>query len=405
MSRTTSIPIYLFILNGLHISKEDQYYDIPDHIEDVVIINDNVDDKLNDIYNSVILKNKLDTEDDHILDIFDRVIIEPKRDFVINDLNKRQMKLPTYIFYPELYRHQYQLVMGIYKTVIEIPINNKFSYKYKYIEKLITNEELSKDSYTYSYMFNMLIKKHKEPCYASFFISNLNSQPLIHKVLPTYTIMNNIEFLGPNEVSNIIRPFGFQYHNNDINNMLWNGNIAQYHIGCGLSTLLYYKLISYEFAINELSKLSKHGTSIWRILEYCIVNNKINKSLCVCRFPIKIGYLFLCDYLLKNKQKKIYIIFRTCNNKDEQHISNDEGHTTSLLKINNDLYNIDPFLNMIEPIKTLKNIDKIYNKFDHTHIDIPFEMNEQGITIKQLKQLKGFIRTRLPLSKMSFGGE
>lgn len=398
MTRTTTIPIYLFILNGLHISKEDQYYDIPDHIEDVVIINESVDEKLNEIYNSVILKNKLDKEDDHILDIFDKIIMEPKRDSIVNELNQRQMKLPTYIFYPELYRHQYQLVMGIYKTVIEIPINNKFSYKYKYIEKLKTNDELNKDSYTYSYMFNMLIKKHKEECYVGFFISNLNQQPLTLKVSPTYKISNNIEFLGPNDVGNTIRPFTFQYHHDNLNNMMWNGNIAQYHIGCALSTLLYYNLISYEFAINELSRLSKHGTSIWRLLEYCIINHKINQSLCVCRFPIKIGYLLLCDYLLKHKQKKMYIIFKSCNNRDE-------GHTFSLLKLNNMLYNIDPFLNLIEPIKTFNNLDKIYNKYDHTHIDIPFENHEQGITQKQIKQIKGLVRTRLPLTSMSFGGK
>jgi hypothetical protein len=402
MSRTTTIPIYLFILNGLYISREEQYYDIPSHVDDIVVINDNVDKTLNDMYQSIVLNNQL--ENNKILDIFDKIILEPKRDMIKNELDQLQMKLPTYIFYPELYRHQYQLIMGVYKSTIQIQLNPSFSYKYKSIEKLFTNEELNKDSYTYSYLLNNTIKKHKEKCFVGFFISNLN-EPLTDKINPTYKMINNIEFLGPNEVNHNIKPFTFHYQHKQLNHMLWNGNIAQYHIGCALSTLLYYKLISYEFAINELSKISKNGTSIWRLLEYCIFNDKIKTPLCVCRFPIKIGYLFLCDFLLKSKINKLYVIFRTCNHKNEEDISNEHGHTASLIIINKELYNIDPYLNLIEPITSLTNIDKIYDKFGHTHIDIPFEINEKGISLKQLKQLKGFIRARLPLFKMRFGGK
>jgi hypothetical protein len=221
-------------------------------------------------------------------------------------------------------------------------------------------------------------------------------------------MFNDIEFLGPNEIDNKIQPFTFSYKSNDIVYNMWNGNIAQYYIGCGISTLLYYKLISYEFAINELSKIGKDGTSMWRLLEYCVVNHHIDKPLGVVRLPIKIGYLFLCDFLLKSKSKKQYIIFRTCINESENHIINDRGHTTSLLKLNNKLYNVDPYLNEFNEIIQLKNIEQYYslyeNQYKHTHIDFPIELDENGITLSQLKQLKGFVRTRSPLTKMSFGG-
>lgn len=404
MSQSSSIPIYLIILNGLHISNESQYYDIPNHIEDVVVITKSVDNTLNEIYNSIIDKNE--DEDQKILDIFDRVIQEPTNHIITNKLNHKQIKLPTYIFYPELYRHKYQLIMGIYKTEIEINQNN---YKYKYLSKLDSNYDLDSSTYTYSMIFNDIIKTNKEKCMVGFFISNLNKEPLVNKIIPSYHNINTIEFLGPNEIDNKIYPYTFPYKSNNITYTFWNGNIAQYYIGCGISTLLYYKLISYEFAINELSKISKYGTSIWRLYEYCIVNQHINKQIGIVRFPIKIGYIFLCDLLFKSKIKKQYIIFRTCINENENNIINDRGHTTSLLKINNRLYNVDPYLNEINEITSLKNIDQYYSiyekQYKHTHIDIPIELNENGITLSQLKQLKGFVRNRLPLNKMNFGGK
>lgn len=407
MYKSKSIPIYLIILNGLHISNENQYYDLPNHIEDVVVINKSVDNTLNKIYKSVILENNGDYEDEYILDIFDDIIQEQTNKINKNKIGINQIKLPNYIFYPELYRHNYQLIMGIYKTEIEYNINHE--YKYKYLEKLYSNYDMEYSSYTYSTIFNDIIKTNKEKCMVGFFISNLNKEPLIDKVNPSYTIFNNIEFLGPNEIDNKIRPLSFPYKSNEISYTMWNGNIAQYYIGCSISTLLYYKLISYEFAINELSKISKYGTSIWRLMEYCIVYNNIKKSIGIVRFPIKIGYLFLCDFLLKSKIKKQYIIFRTCINDKENHIINDRGHTASLLIINNKIYNVDPYLNEFNEIKSLNNIDEYFSiyekKYKHTHIDFPIELNENGITMSQLKQLNGIVRTRLPLNKMSFGGK
>ncbi len=406
MSKSKSVPIYLIILNGLHISNEHQYYDIPNHIEDVVFINKSVDETLNEIYESIVVKNNVEYEDEYILDIFDKIIEEPTHNIITNKLNNKQLKLPNYIFYSELYRHQYQLIMGVYKTEIEILPNNQF--KYKYLNKMYSNYDLDSSSYTYSMIFNKIIKSNKEKCMVGFFISNLNKQPLVDKISPSYTMYNNIEFLGPNEIDNKIQPFTLPYKSNEISYTAWNGSIAQYYIGCGITTLLYYKLISYEFAMNELSKMSKYGTSIWRLYEYCIVNQHINKEIGIVRFPIKTGYLFLCDFLLKSKSKKQYVIFRTCINDEEEHPINDMGHTTSLLKVNNKLYNADPYLNEFTEITLSKKMNEYYSiyekQYKHTHIDIPIELNENGITLTQLKQLKGFVRTRLPLSKMSFGG-
>jgi hypothetical protein len=407
MYKSKSVPIYLLILNGLRISNENVYYDIPNHIEDVVVIDKTVDKTINEIYNSIVLENNGDYEDEYILDIFDKIIQEPTNNLNTNKLNKNQIKLPNYIFYPELYRHKYQLIMGVYKTEIEFNLNNE--YKYKYLDKLYSNYDLNYSSYTYSMIFNEIIKTNKEKCMVGFFISNLNKEPLVDKVKPSYTIFNNIEFLGPNEIDNKIQPYTFPYKGNEIVHTMWNGNIAQYYIGCGISTLLYYKLISYDFAINELSKMSKYGTSIWRIMEYCIINKHIDNPIGIVRFPIKIGYLFLCDFLLKSKIKKQYIIFRTCFNENENNIINDRGHTASLLKLNNRLFNIDPYLNEFNEITTLKNVNEYYSiyekQYKHTHIDFPIELNENGITLNQLKQLKGIVRTRLPLTKMSFGGK
>ncbi len=406
MSKSKSVPIYLIILNGLHISNEYQYYDIPNHIEDVVVINKSVDKTLNEIYESVIVKNKVEYEDEYILDIFDKIIEEPTHNIVTNKLNNKQLKLPNYIFYPESYRHQYQLIMGVYKTEIEIIPNNQF--KYKYLNKMYSNYDLDNSSYTYSMIFSKIIKSNKEKCMVGFFISNLNEEPLVDKINPSYTIHNNIEFLGPNEIDNKIQPFTLPYKSNEISYTMWNGSVSQYYIGCGITTLLYYKLISYEFAMNELSKISKYGTSIWRLYEYCIVNQHFNKEIGIVRFPIKTGYLFLCDFLLKSKLKKQYVIFRTCINEEEEHLINDMGHTASLLKVNNKLYNADPYLNEFTEITLSKKMNEYYSVYEkqykHTHIDIPIELNENGITLSQLKQLKGFVRTRLPLSKMSFGG-
>lgn len=405
MTRTTNISIYLFILNGLHISNEDQIYTIPNHIEDVVCINNkSVDDNIERIYDLMINDAN---QDDYILNIFDEIINEPTNDIHINKINKKEMKLPNYIFYPELYRHKYQLIMGVYHCIIQIPINNKFVYEYKEVSKLYDNKDLDADktrTYTYSYLFNQIIRDHKESHIVGLYISNLNDKPLVDKIIPKYNLFNNIEFLGPNEINNNIEPLSFIYPYHNMND-LWNGNIAQYVLGCAISTLLYYKIISYDFAITELSKISSNGTSIWRLLEYCIIHHKMNHKVCVCRFPIKIGYLLICDYLLKNKEKNAYIIFKTCKNTTTNHIYNDHGHTCSILKLNDKLYIADPFFNVFDNIKSLKNIKDYYMIESHTHIDIPFKMNEKGITLKQLKELKGEIRIRPTLSNMSFGGK
>ncbi len=405
MSNSKTVPIYLIILNGLQISNEPQFYDIPPHIDEVVVINKSVDSTLNEMYQSVIVENHGEYEHEYILDIFDKIIEEPSTNMITNKLNHKQIKLPTYIFYPELYRHQYQLIMGIYKTEIEL---NHQSYKYKYLNKLYSNFDLDQSSYTYSYIFNEKIKTHKEKCVVGFFISNLNNKPLVDKISPTYHRINDIEFLGPNEIDNKFLPFTFEYKKKEIPYTTWNGNIAQYYIGCGITTLLYYNLISYEFAIHELSKISRNGSSIWRLMEYAIVHHKVNKQIGVVRMPIKTGFLFLCDFLIKNKSKKQYIVFRTCINESENHIINDRGHTTSLLKLNNKIYLVDPFLNEITEINETTNMSHYYyiyeKQYKHTHVDFPIELNDNGITMNELKQLKGFVRTRLPLTRMSFGG-
>ncbi len=143
-------------------------------------------------------------------------------------------------------------------------------------------------------------------------------------------------------------------------------------------------------------------------MEYAIVHHKVNKQIGVVRMPIKTGFLFLCDFLIKNKSKKQYIVFRTCINESENHIINDRGHTTSLLKLNNKIYLVDPFLNEITEINETTNMSHYYyiyeKQYKHTHVDFPIELNDNGITMNELKQLKGFVRTRLPLTRMSFGG-
>jgi hypothetical protein len=405
MPRTTSISIYLFVLNGLHISNEDQTYNIPAHIDDVVVINNkSVKHKLDSIYNDIINKNNKN-DDDYIIDIFDEIILEPTNEITVNEINKRELKLPNYIFYPEMYHHKYQLIMGVYNCIIEIPVNKHFSYKYKEISKLYNNSNLDDDktrTYTYNYLFNYLIRDRSQKHIVGMYISNLNERPLVDKINPKYNIFNNIEFLGPNEINNSIEPLCFNYPYNTIND-LWNGNIAQYLVGCGLSTLLYYKLISYEFAISELSKISLYGTSIWRLLEYCVVYNKINTDICVCRFPIRKGYLFIFDYLLQSKMKKPYVIFKSCKNTSPTF--DDRGHTCSILKLNNKLYIVDPFFNTIERVLSVNNIKEYYPIEDHTHIDIPFKLGDKGISLKQVKELNGFVRTRPQLSHMSFGGK
>lgn len=396
---TETINIYLYILNGLHISNESQYYNVQRNISDVVVINKLVDEDINNIYDMII--NKKDTINDYYLtDIFDKIIEHPKNDIKENDVN-RQIKLPNYLFYPEQYKHKNQLIMGLYKTTLVVPIKKEFSYYYTNTEKLLSNSDMN-GLYTYNYLFYM-IKDRTQSNVVGFYISNINETPLYDKIRPSYNIYNNIEFLGPNEINNKIYPLIIPFKRDNINEIIWNGNIGQYHLGCALSTLLYHNLISYKFAVNELSKISGNGTSMWRILEYYIINNNINKKLGVFRFPFKIGFLFLIDILMKHKSNNIFIIYKTCNNHEPQKLANDFGHTASIVKLNNNIYNIDAYANKFDLIRDL-NVNK-YNLFKYPYIDIPFELNDNGITLTQLKELKGFVRTRLPLSIVNFGGE
>jgi hypothetical protein len=164
----------------------------------------------------------------------------------------------------------------------------------------------------------------------------------------------------------------------------WNTLAGIEHQGCALNVLSYFGIIPKTDAAGKAVCLSLKGTSIFKIADFLnthftnspgFAKNSINwPGFVIARYTIDNGLSFIVKFMNSIIQLNSALIFKMYVDSNYKEKDSHVGHTVAIFNYNNNLYYVDPQLEILQLINISFNLFDLYQT-KWNYMDIIFTVS------------------------------